>query len=62
MKIQKSTIELEIRQKNKSVTSIQPAVDEINRILVSYGFNNFSIAPSTEKNNHYQIRRPDGTW
>ena len=58
---QKSTIELEIRQKNKSVTSIQPAVDEINRILVSYGFNNFSIAPSTEKNNHYQIRRPDGT-
>ena len=58
---QKRTIELEIRQKNKLVTSIQPAVDEINRILVSYGFNNFSIAPSTEKNNHYQIRRPDGT-
>lgn len=59
--IQKKNIELEIREKNKRVTSVQPAVDEINRLLHNYGFNNFSITPSTEKNNHYQIKRPNGT-
>ena len=58
---QKRKIELEIREKNKLVTSVQPAVDEINRLLHNYGFNNFSISPSTEKSNHYQIKRPDGT-
>ena len=58
---QKKNIELEIKRKNKRVTSVQPAVDEINRILHNYGFNNFSINPSTEKSNHYQIKRPDGT-
>lgn len=58
---QKKNIELEIKGKNKRVTSVQPAVEEINRILHNYGFNNFSITPSTEKSNHYQIKRPDGT-
>ncbi len=58
---QKKKIELEIKEKNKLVTSVQPAVDEINRLLHNYGFNNFSISPSTEKSNHYQIKRPDGT-
>ena len=51
----------EIAEKNKKVTSVQPAVDEINRLLHNYGFNNFSICPSTEKANHYQIKRPDET-
>lgn len=60
-KTQKKKIELEIKEKNKLVTSVQPAVDEINRLLKNYGFNNFSITPSTEKSNHYQIKRPDGT-
>lgn len=46
---QKKNIELEIKGKNKRVTSVQPAVEEINRILHNYGFNNFSITPSTEK-------------
>lgn len=55
------TVEMEIREKNKNVTSVQPAVDEINGILHNYGFNNFSIYPSEEKKNHYQIKRPDGT-
>lgn len=58
---QKKKIELEIKEKNKLVTSVQPAVDEINRLLHNYGFNNFLISPSTEKSNHYQIKRPDGT-
>lgn len=43
------TVEMEIREKNKNVTSVQPAVDEINGILHNYGFNNFSIYPSEEK-------------
>lgn len=58
---QKKNIELEIKRKNKRVTSVQPAVEEINRILHNYGFNNFSITPSNEKSNHYQIKRTDGT-
>lgn len=51
--VKKKELELEIKEKNKLVTSVQPAVDEINGILKSYGFNNFSIDPSKEKNNHY---------
>lgn len=58
---EKRNLELEIREKNKQVTSVQPAVDEINRILQNYGFSNFSISPSPENENHYQIKRPDGT-
>ena len=58
---QKKNIELEIKKRNKRVTSVQPTVEEINRILHNYGFNNFSITPSTEKSNHYQIKRTDGT-
>lgn len=57
---EKKNLEIEIKEKNKQVTSVQPAVDEINRILQNYGFNNFSIAPSPENENHYQIKRPDG--
>lgn len=58
---QKKNIELEIKKRNKRVTSVQPTVEEINRILHNYGFDNFSITPSTEKSNHYQIKRTDGT-
>lgn len=53
-------ISQQIREKSKNVTSVQPAVDEINRILKNYGFTNFSIVPSPVKANYYQIQRPDG--
>ena len=43
------------------MTSVQPTVDEINRSLTAYGFNNFYIAPSPQNANMYQIKRPDGT-
>lgn len=43
------------------MTSVQPTVNEINRLLKAYGFNNFQIAPSPIKENAYQIQRPDGT-
>lgn len=50
----------EIKEKNKNVTSVQPAVDEMNRTLRNYGFTNFRIVPSVTEKNHYQIQRMDG--
>lgn len=54
------TLDIEIKNLNKSVTSIQPTIDEINRILKSYGFLNFEIVPAKEEG-FYQIQREDGT-
>ena len=51
----------EIITAGKNITSVQPTVDEINRLLKAYGFENFKIAPSPEQENFYQIQRPDGT-
>lgn len=54
-------LEVEIIEAGKNVTSVQPAVDEINRSLKAYGFTNFLIAPSPKKSNSYQIQRMDGS-
>ena len=53
-------VDSDIREANKNVTSVQPAVDEINRILKAYCFDGFEIVPSTEAKNSYCIKRPDG--
>ena len=53
-------LDLEIKDLSKNLTSIQPTIDEINRILKAYGFLNFEIVPSQE-NGFYQIQREDGT-
>ena len=50
-----------ILKKEKNITSVQPTVDEINRLLKSYGFTNFQIVPSPRKENYYQIQRMDGS-
>jgi wobble nucleotide-excising tRNase len=50
----------EIKNLNKNVTSIQPTIDEMNRLLKSFGFLNFEIVSTTE-NGFYQIQREDGT-
>jgi wobble nucleotide-excising tRNase len=50
-----------IKEANKNVTSVQPSVDEINRILQLYGFLNFKIVPSRTEANQYQILRDDET-
>lgn len=52
------TLKKEIAEDNKNVTSVQPAVDEINRVLELYGFTNFSIVPTID--NCYQIQRKNG--
>lgn len=49
----------EIKHLSKNITSIQPTIDEINRLLKSYGFLNFEIVPSTEEG-FYQIQRENG--
>lgn len=54
-----NTLQGEIQNLSKNVTSIQPTVDEINRLLKSYGFLNFEIVPTAEKG-FYQIQREDG--
>lgn len=50
----------EIKQLSKNVTSIQPTINEINRVLRSYGFLNFEIVPAQE-DGFYQIQREDGS-
>ncbi|WP_234569891.1 AAA family ATPase [Rhodohalobacter sp. 614A] len=54
------TLDTEIKNLSKNVTSIQPTIDEINRILKSYGFLNFEIVPAQEEG-FYKIQREDGT-
>ncbi len=50
----------EIKELTKNVTSIQPTINEINKTLQYYGFDNFKIVPSESSENHYQIKREDG--
>jgi wobble nucleotide-excising tRNase len=54
------TLDNEIKELNKNVTSVQPTIDAINRLLKSFGFLNFEIVTSDE-NGFYQIKREDGT-
>ena len=44
----------------KDATSVQPTVDEINRLLASYGFNSLSIERDGN-HNRYRLRRADGS-
>lgn len=60
-KNQLDDLDRRILEAGKNITSVQPTVDEINRSLKAYGFTNFQIVPSPEKENSYQIQRMDGT-
>lgn len=51
-------IEAQIIEKNKNITSIQAAIDEINKTLESYGFDNFKIIPFDDR--YYKIQRENG--
>lgn len=50
----------EISGLEKSITSIQPTVDDINHLLKAYGFVGFSLAVVDQKG-YYKIVREDGT-
>jgi len=58
--LEQRTLDAEIKNLSKNVTSIQPTINEINRLLNSYGFHNFEIVPSAEEG-FYQIKREDGS-
>jgi wobble nucleotide-excising tRNase len=53
-------LERQIQALEKEATSVQPTVDEINKLLASYGFTSFSIE---RDGNHdrYRLRRADGS-
>ena len=53
-------LNLEIKKLSKNITSIKPTIDEINRLLKNYGFDNFEIVPATEEG-FYKIQREDGS-
>lgn len=55
------TLNLEIKELGKSVTSVEPSINQINSTLSSFGFRNFSIVASQTEANKYQIQREDGT-
>ncbi|EPF1293962.1 AAA family ATPase [Klebsiella michiganensis] len=50
----------EVAELSRHTTSVQPAVDEMNRLLRAYGFLNFEIFPSQQLENHYVIQRQNG--
>ena len=54
-------LEDDVIEKGRHITSVQPTIDEINRSLKAYGFTNFEIQPAEGHENHYCIKRDDGT-
>ncbi|EDK27891.1 hypothetical protein VSWAT3_21970 [Vibrionales bacterium SWAT-3] len=50
----------EIKNLSRNMTSVQPTVNEINKLLIGFGFLNFRIAPSLSLPNHYCIERLNG--
>lgn len=50
-----------IKEKEQQITSVQPAINRINNALKKFGFTGFSIKPSPDHKNQYQICRSDGS-
>ena len=51
-------IVVQIEEKEQEITSVKPTVDGINKMLASFGFNNFKLVES-EKDGFYEVRRPN---
>jgi wobble nucleotide-excising tRNase len=60
LKKERGTIEVELRSLERQTTSIQPTIDAINRLLVSFGFQGFSLA-NTHSGTSYKLVRADGS-
>lgn len=58
--LEKSKKSAELRELEKTITSIQPTCDEINTILSSFGFKSFKLAVADD-NRSYKLLRNDGT-
>lgn len=50
-----------IVQANKNVVSVQAAVDDMNETLNELGYTGFTIVPSPDNKNQYQVQREDGS-
>lgn len=51
---------IEIRELEKQTTSVQPTIDAINALLLSFGFQGFSLAKTTSGTS-YKLIRSDGS-
>jgi wobble nucleotide-excising tRNase len=60
-KDQRAALDAQLKAKEASTTSVKPTVDEINRILSSFGFTSFKLAVAGERSNMYRIVRIDGS-
>ncbi len=56
----KGIIATEIRELEKQTTSVQPTIDGINQLLVSFGFQGFNLAKGASGTT-YKLVRSDGT-
>ncbi|WP_299160859.1 AAA family ATPase [uncultured Tenacibaculum sp.] len=54
-------LKIDIDQLSINVTSSEPTVIQINNTLKTYGFQSFTIVPSSKEENHYEIQREDGS-
>jgi wobble nucleotide-excising tRNase len=54
-------LKIEINQLSLNVTSSEPTVNQINNTLKFYGFQSFEIVSSQKEENHYEIRRENGS-
>lgn len=50
----------ELRELEKSVTSVEPTVSAINNLLSSFGFAGFRLRTAGDRNHLYEITRDDG--
>lgn len=60
-KEQRGNLRRDLTAIEKTVTSVRPTVESVNRILVQYGFSNFRLEVAGDRDDMYQIVRIDGT-
>ncbi|OUI97452.1 hypothetical protein HK15_02945 [Acetobacter orientalis] len=58
---ERARLDVQLKDKEASTTSVKPTVDEINRILASFGFVSFKLAVAGERQDMYRIVRIDGS-
>jgi len=58
---ERARLDAQLKAKEASITSVKPTVDEINRILFSFGFTSFKLAVASERGDMYRIVRLDGS-
>tara|TARA_R110002124_G_scaffold249335_1_gene414454 strand:- start:981 stop:3335 length:2355 start_codon:yes stop_codon:yes gene_type:complete len=52
--------QVEIEENERKITSIKPTIDEINKLLGSFGFTNFHLAESSTSG-FYEVKRANGS-